>query len=175
MEIRFHRRLKASVPGLLLREGIHMTCPISRVRFMSLSLFGLLEIATVGCGTILHPARKGQPAGRLDWGVVALDAVGLLFFFVPGVIAFAVDFNNGTIYLPSEVASGPQVASTNLTPKSQLTPIATPSLQLSPQMVEQTLARHTGRDIRLVPGTFRTKVLDRLDQFWTTRDEFEVG
>ena len=29
-----------------------------------------------------------------------LDAVGLLFFFVPGVIAFAVDFSNGTIYLP---------------------------------------------------------------------------
>jgi len=32
--------------------------------------------------------------------VVALDAIGLLFFFVPGVIAFAVDFVTGAIYLP---------------------------------------------------------------------------
>ena len=25
------------------------------------------------CGTILYPERRGQPAGRLDIGVVALD------------------------------------------------------------------------------------------------------
>ena len=148
---------------------------MSRAQFMSLSLFGMLEIATVGCGTLLYPARKGQPAGRLDWGVVALDAVGLMFFFVPGVIAFAVDFNNGTIYLPSEGPLGPSPASTNLAQKNPLTSIATSPQQLTPQVVEQTLARHTGRDILLVPGTYRTKVLDRLDQFWTTRAEFEVG
>ena len=148
---------------------------MSRAQFMSLSLFGILEIATVGCGTLLYPARKGQPAGRLDWGVVALDAVGLMFFFVPGVIAFAVDFNNGTIYLPSEGQLGPPHASTYLTQKSPLTSIATSPQQLTPQVVEQTLAQHTGRDILLVPGTYRTKVLDRLDQFWTTRAEFEVG
>lgn len=53
-----------------------------------------------GCGTIIHPERKGQINGRLDSSIVLLDAIGLLFFFVPGVIAFAVDFSNGTIYLP---------------------------------------------------------------------------
>lgn len=53
-----------------------------------------------GCGTIIHPERKGQMNGRLDSSIVLLDAIGLLFFFVPGVIAFAVDFSNGTIYLP---------------------------------------------------------------------------
>ena len=152
-----------------------MTGRISRARFISLTLLGLLKVSTVGCGTILYPARRGQPAGRLDWGVVALDAVGLLFFFVPGVIAFAVDFNNGTIYMPSEGTWVPPQTSTNLNQKSPLTSLATSPQQLTPQVVEQTLARHTGRDIRLVPGTFRTKVLDRLDQFWTTRAEFEVG
>ncbi|MFC3024633.1 hypothetical protein ACFODT_12450 [Vibrio zhugei] len=54
----------------------------------------------VGCGTIIYPERKGQVDGRLDAGIVALDAVGLLFFFIPGIVAFAVDFSNGTIYLP---------------------------------------------------------------------------
>jgi hypothetical protein len=54
----------------------------------------------VACGTIMYPERKGQKDGRLDPSIVVLDAVGLLFFIIPGVIAFAADFSNGTIYLP---------------------------------------------------------------------------
>lgn len=54
-----------------------------------------------GCGTLLYPERRGQTAGHLDAGVVILDAVGLLFFLIPGIIAFAVDFSNGCIYLPA--------------------------------------------------------------------------
>ena len=57
--------------------------------------------ALAGCGTILYPRRIGQrPTDRVDVAVVALDAVGLIFFLVPGVIAFAVDYNNRTLYLP---------------------------------------------------------------------------
>jgi hypothetical protein len=65
---------------------------------------GILSVVVltqlVACGTILHPERKGQINGRLDPAIVILDAVGLFFFLVPGVVAFAVDFSNGTIYLP---------------------------------------------------------------------------
>lgn len=57
------------------------------------------------CGTILYPERKGQKAGQIDPGVAILDGVGLLFFIIPGVIAFAVDFNNNTIYLPHSHSS----------------------------------------------------------------------
>lgn len=152
-----------------------MSCRISRARFLSLGVLGLVQITTAGCGTLLYPSRKGQPAGQLDWGVVALNAVGLLFFFVPGVIAFAVDFNNGTIYLPPESAGGPPLATTDLTQKSPLTSIVTSPQRLTPHVIEQTLAQHTGRNIRLVPGTYQTKALDRLDQFWATRAEFEMG
>jgi len=56
--------------------------------------------SSVGCGTIFYPERRGQAAGKLDADIVILDAVGLIFFLVPGVIAFAVDFATGTIYLP---------------------------------------------------------------------------
>ena len=59
----------------------------------------------VGCGTIIHPERKGQISGRLDPGIIVLNGVGLLLFFVPGVIAFAIDFTNGTIYLPGKRAA----------------------------------------------------------------------
>ena len=55
----------------------------------------------VGCGTILYPERRGQSAmEKLDVDIVILDGIGLFFFLVPGVIAFAVDFATGAIYLP---------------------------------------------------------------------------
>ncbi len=67
-----------------------------------ISLIAAFSIAltTVSCGTILYPERRGQSGGKLDTTVVILDSIGLLFFFVPGVIAFAVDFATGAIYLP---------------------------------------------------------------------------
>jgi len=64
----------------------------------------VLCIQMVACGTILYPERKGQRSGRLDIGVVLLDGIGLLCFIIPGVIAYAVDFSNGTIYLPGTSA-----------------------------------------------------------------------
>lgn len=52
------------------------------------------------CGYLLYPERKGQSGGRLDTAVFLLDAAGLLFGIIPGVIAFAVDISTGTIYVP---------------------------------------------------------------------------
>ncbi len=69
-------------------------------KHMRLILVAAISLQTAACGTILHPERRGQRGGRLDVGIVILDAVGLLFFIIPGVISFAVDFTNGTIYLP---------------------------------------------------------------------------
>lgn len=59
-----------------------------------------LLVQSISCGTILYPERVGQTRGALDYKVVALDTIGLLLFVVPGAIAFAVDFYNGTIFLP---------------------------------------------------------------------------
>jgi hypothetical protein len=64
-------------------------------------LIFIMVFNLVSCGTILHPERRNQPAsGNIDAGIAVLDGIGLLFFIVPGVIAFAVDFSNNTIYLP---------------------------------------------------------------------------
>ena len=57
-------------------------------------------IQLMGCGTLMYPERKGQKSGKIDAGVAILDGIGVLCFIIPGVIAFAVDFYNGTIYLP---------------------------------------------------------------------------
>ncbi|WOX05343.1 hypothetical protein [Microbulbifer pacificus] len=60
-----------------------------------------LVLNLTACGYFLYPERKGQSGGRVDPVVVILDGVGLLFGILPGVVAFAVDITNGTIYLPA--------------------------------------------------------------------------
>lgn len=73
-------------------------------RWVTKILIGTLSASLLAqltaCGTILHPERKGQKSGRIDPAIAVLDGLGLLLFLIPGVIAFAVDFSNGTIYLP---------------------------------------------------------------------------
>ena len=70
------------------------------VNGLRLFVYAVFTVQLMGCGTLMYPERRGQRGGRLDVGVTILDAVGLLFFIIPGVIAFCVDFSNGTIYLP---------------------------------------------------------------------------
>ena len=50
------------------------------------------------CGSIFYPDRRGQIDGKIDPAIAALNAFGLLFYIIPGVIAFAVDFATGAIY-----------------------------------------------------------------------------
>ena len=81
---------------------------ISLSKFLHLCLAVIMVVQLSGCGTILHPERKGQKTGNIDVGIAILDGIGLLFFLIPGIIAYAVDFSNGTIYLPASesVSSG---------------------------------------------------------------------
>ena len=66
----------------------------------SMGLCGLTA-STAGCGYILHPERIGSPpSGEIDLGVVILDTLLLLFFVVPGVVAFAIDISTGCLYIP---------------------------------------------------------------------------
>lgn len=66
---------------------------------------GGLLVATLltqltACGTLFYPDRRGQIEGKVDPVIVALDAVGILFYVIPGLIAFGIDFATGAIYLP---------------------------------------------------------------------------
>ncbi|WP_084397213.1 hypothetical protein [Henriciella aquimarina] len=72
----------------------------SRRRLLALAGTTALVAPLGGCGTILYPERRGQTGGRIDPSVAILDGIGLLLFIVPGLIAFAVDFGSGAIYLP---------------------------------------------------------------------------
>ena len=59
-------------------------------------------VAVSGCGYLLYPERHGQTGTRIDPVVAAMDAGLLLLYVIPGIVAFAVDFTNGTIYIPPD-------------------------------------------------------------------------
>ncbi|MDV6318979.1 hypothetical protein [Chromohalobacter sp. HP20-39] len=100
---------------------------------------GLTIVATItmlsGCGTVFYPERKGQPSGRIDPAVAIADGVGLLFYIIPGVIAYAIDFSNGTIYLPSRDTA--QVDTLHFED------------ELDTKTLESMLAERTGESVRL--------------------------
>lgn len=143
-----------------------MDGPLSRRTFLrsALAAGGLIS---PGCGTVLHPERRGQPAGRLDWGIVALDAVGLLLFFVPGVIAFAVDFSNGTIYLPPDQQYGKNRADRS----RNLVTVRVSHEQLSVMELERVVSEHAQQDVQLLAGNYQTEELETIDEFWPTADK----
>jgi hypothetical protein len=70
-------------------------------------VIGGLLVATLltqltACGTLFFPDRRGQIEGRIDPVVAGLNAIGILFYVLPGLIAFGIDFASGAIYLPND-------------------------------------------------------------------------
>jgi hypothetical protein len=140
---------------------------LSRRGFIQMVAGGAFSVVA-GCGMILHPERRGQPpGGGLDWSIVALDGIGLLLFFIPGVIAFAVDFATGAIFLPPHGYGDAGRAGKD----EQLVEVKVPPAELTPQRLEQVASQHTGRDVRLVRGEFLTAPLTKLADFWPTREK----
>jgi hypothetical protein len=148
-----------------------MEVALSRRGFIRIGAAGSLSLVA-GCGMILHSERRNQPpGGNLDWSVVALDTLGLLLFFIPGVIAFAVDFSTGAIYLPPS-----QYGNVGRPAKDQsLITVNVPQKELTQQRLEQVASHHVGRDVRLVSGEYETAPLTKLDDFWTTRERLAAS
>lgn len=58
------------------------------------------SLSFYGCGTILKEDRINKPhSNQLDWKIVLLDGIGLIFYVIPGLVAYAVDYSNGTLFL----------------------------------------------------------------------------
>jgi hypothetical protein len=118
-----------------------------------------LAVLLSSCGTLLYPERRGQSAGRLDVGVVALDGIGLLVFLVPGVIAFVVDFSTGAIYLPPGHAVAQSSTGTDLRQ------VKVDPAELTPRRVEAIVQEQTGKTVSLQPGAYRAMRLQDLQGF----------
>lgn len=117
-------------------------------------------LISTGCGTVFHPERRGQCAGRLDWKIVALDAVGLVLFLIPGLIAFAVDFHNGTIYLP------PCDVGLSSPSDQPLVVRHVPRGDISREQIESVVSSHAGQPIDLAENNYTSEPLSSIDEFW---------
>ena len=134
------------------------------LRGTSLFIAVAVLFCTVSCGTIMYPERRGQPAGQIDVGVAVLDGIGLLFFFVPGVVAFAVDFATGAIYLPYGYSdldpSSPDLKNAEV--------IQVEPTSLSRSEIESIVKEKTGKDVDLAsPATRVAKVVSGDNLAWT--------
>ena len=153
--------------------------PSSSRRAFVIASSALFAATATGCGTLMYPDRVGQTRrGNVDWTVVGLDAIGLCFFFIPGIIAFAVDFGNGAMFFPAEpdapaTATGPSppVQPASETQASAETPPELRSVPLPPgELTLDDLAmiasREMGRRIELEQGKYQTEPMESLDEFW---------
>ena len=109
-----------------------------------------------GCGTLMYPERRGQKGGRIDVGVAVLDGIGLLFFLIPGIIAFAVDFHEGTIYLPPGA-------------RSSLDRKAMRVVELDPKhataaAIEEIVWKETGHRVKLNQGNMEVFRMESLEE-----------
>ncbi|MBX3442968.1 MAG: hypothetical protein KF774_11220 [Planctomyces sp.] len=121
------------------------------------------------CGTLLHPERVGQPRGRVDPAVAVLDGLGLLLFFVPGVIAFIVDFSTGAIYLPPEYAGREQPLERGFVRRT------IDRRELDREGIERVVAEMSGRAVSLAGNECRTRELESLDEFSAAAAELDRG
>jgi hypothetical protein len=124
----------------------------------------IMTIQLTGCGTIMYPERKGQKSGKIDAGVAVLDGVGLLLFLIPGIIAFAIDFSNGTIYLP-----GTSRASLDTGDMKQISFNAKNS---STSKIEKLLKEQTGLDITLDQPGIQISKLESIHDLDGAYDRF---
>ncbi len=117
-----------------------------------------VALFATGCGSIMYKERVGQPhSHQIDWKVAALNGLGMLFFFVPGVVAFAVDFYTGAIYLPYDEVYTTQPVYTpaqSPTPAQNWSPSTTPAGSVeglpTPPPMQQTSTGAAGSDLRQV-------------------------
>lgn len=127
-----------------------------------------MAAAFTGCGTLMHPERMGQSRdGRLDWTIVGMDAIGLIFFFVPGLIAFAIDFYNGTIFYPAAYgAYGMRDGG-----RGELNALHLNQRYPTLSEVAEAVSQEIGRPVRLSEGRYASRELASLDEFWPTHDK----
>ena len=123
---------------------------------IAVALAAVIAFNAVSCGTIMYPERRGMPAGRIDPKVVVMDGILLLFFFVPGVIAFAVDFATGAIYLPPSGYGYGHVPPEKFSREKWVRVDVDPQ-ELDRGEIERVVSAHAGAAVQLEPGAFEVR------------------
>lgn len=139
---------------------------ISKVVCLFVSL--VLLFGANSCGTLLYPERRGQTTGKIDVGVALLDGLGLLLFLVPGVIAFAVDFSTGAIYLPPN----PDSAGLGYDQIQNMEVVKVGREALTQNEIQSLIAHKTGHTVDLTsPGVKVARFSNSQEPHWQSISE----
>jgi hypothetical protein len=150
--------------GIKVRKDQTMATRRAIVSGISLASMSLLT----SCGTIIYPDRVNQKnRGKLDPSIIILDGIGLFFFLVPGVIAFAVDLATGAIFFPEGQGHGDE----ERTIFDDLSMIR-PAGGLNQQVIEHFASERAGAEIDLNRDDVQVVQLDDLCQFRLVYDQF---
>lgn len=124
-------------------------------RVICLLVVAFFLLQTAACGYFIYPERRGQSRGRIDPAVAIMDGVCLILFVVPGIIAFAVDFSSGTIYLPGgrSALDNDKTAVVMADPKN-----------MSDEALERIIHEETGLTIEMEDASMKTLGLETPNQ-----------
>jgi len=130
-------------------------------RASALVVLTVMMVQVMSCGTIIYPERRHQPKGNIDVGIALLDGIGLLFFLIPGIIAYAVDFSTNAIYVPP----GQAMAVPPTFDLDTMTVVRMDPEHMDRESIQQAIADHTGRDIDLDSDQLRVYEIDENGSF----------
>ncbi|MBW2712474.1 MAG: polyribonucleotide nucleotidyltransferase [Deltaproteobacteria bacterium] len=122
----------------------------SALKILGTTLSAPFILGLSGCGTLLYPERRNQQGTRFDATVILLDGLGLFFYIIPGLIAYAIDFATGAIYLPKGQVKGAIIR-------------ADPE-HLIPEQIRSVIFEETGIEIDLNDPRLVVKKLHSLDE-----------
>ena len=122
---------------------------------LKMLMCAVLITQMAGCGTIMYPQRRGQRGGKIDAGVAVMDGVGLLLFLIPGVIAFAVDFSTGAIYLPGTSRSSLDLKNAKV--------VKFDAKHSTNESLEQIISKETGIDVKFSRADMKITRLRSMD------------
>lgn len=139
-------------------------------KVLALILAAVLVLQLTACGTMIYPERRGQRSGNIDPAIAILDGVGLLFFIVPGLVAFAIDFATGAIYLPGGQKSHERVDQLRkklggrLDVDGDRLVLHLDPEQVTPEVIEAVVGAASGRAFRLDQDDILAYRLDSLSE-----------
>jgi len=134
-----------------------MNCRKTLKKSIMIVLIFALVLETASCGFFMYPERRNQSKGEVDVGVAALDAIGLVFFIIPGLIAFAVDFSANTIYLPSGKKAG-------IPSEEKFYAVHVSPNDMNKSGIEAIIKGHTGVEVDLHSKKLQAYQIENIDQ-----------
>jgi len=126
-------------------------------RLVTIIICTVLVVQLTGCGYLLHPERRGQKVNlgtakrvHIAFNTYLQDLGLMLLGVIPGVIALAVDYSTGCIYLsPKEIARDKRSSLEDMNNTDHWKIVKVDPNTLNKATIEKIVQEQTGKTIQL--------------------------